>query len=114
MPAARYDAVIEQGATFRRVVEYHQPDGSAYDLTGWTAHLEVRRARYPRELVTSITSGQGDAIILDNDSGEVTVTLAAQFTTVMPPGRYVYTLDLRSPTTEVVRILRGTVTVRRR
>ena len=48
MPAAIYDIVIEQGATFQKTVVLKDSDGSPRDLTGKNA---IENSKYYSELI---------------------------------------------------------------
>lgn len=112
MPA-RYDLTIEQGTTFRRVVDYRDASGGPFDLTGWEARLQVRQVKPRGSVVTELTTAAGETVSLEPVEGRVVVTLSSELTASMPAGNYAYHLDLVAPAGDVIRILRGVVTVRR-
>ena len=41
MTAGKYDFLIEQGATFRKVFRWQQSNGDQVDLTGTTAKMQA-------------------------------------------------------------------------
>lgn len=60
MPAVRYDFVIEQGATFAAVFEWHQDtvDGPLVDTTNYVPTLDIKTSAGGDPLA-SLTVGTG-------------------------------------------------------
>jgi hypothetical protein len=101
------DFTAEQGATWRRTVEYRNPDGTPFELVGWTARLEVRPRRG-----TATALLEGSAVV-NGPAGTVTVSITADQTSALLPGRYFYDVDLVSPVGEVTRLIDGSIQVTR-
>lgn len=112
MTAANHDFEVEQGATWRRTLEYRTPAGTPFVLTGWTARMQVRsRGAASTALpLLDLTTANG-AIVVDGPAGTATVTITATQTSSLPPGRAVYDLELVSPTGEVTRLIEGSLLV---
>lgn len=103
--AGRYDLVIEQGATWRKVFDYQNPNGTIYPLTGWTGRMQIRRRHASADPLVTITPS------IDGPAGRVTVALTAVQTAALPMGRSVYDLELVAPGGDVTRFIEGSVIV---
>lgn len=99
--------VAYQRATFDRVLTW-KIDGIPVNLTGYTAHMQVRQALgAPVEVEASTTAG---GIALGGTSGTITVQLTDAQTAALAPGKYIYDLILDSGA-EVTRLVQGSLTV---
>lgn len=107
MPAAHHNFLIEQGTTWHRVLEYQNPDTTPYVLTGWTAVMQVRRRSGAAGDPVVELSTVGTGIELDGPAGTLTVSLTATETAALPAGRYVYDLEIASPSNEITRLVEG-------
>jgi hypothetical protein len=105
----RYDDTIQQGATFRRVLAFKQPDLTYVDLTGYTARGQVRSCYGATSVVASYTCTVAENLTAGR--WEVTVELTDVATAMLMPGRAVYDLELVSGGGEVTRVLEGFVEV---
>jgi hypothetical protein len=78
-----YDITIRQGAPFRRVLSYFEPDGATpIDLTGWEGRSQVRTRPGGELLLTlRVTVGPRDAtpadVALDSNDVELYASDAA-------------------------------------
>jgi len=111
LTATRYDLLIEQGATFSRVVNVKQSDGTVKDLTGYAlARLKIRPALDSTSEYLSLTAGSG--IVFNSPAaGQLTITIDKATTTGFTWTMGVYDCEIESPAGVVDRILRGDVTV---
>jgi hypothetical protein len=107
MPAAHYDLIIEQGATFEKTVTWKDSDGNAVDLTGYTARMQIRRSKSSTTTILSITTD--DAITLGGTAGTVAISIPAATTATFTFRRAVYDLELVSGGGVVYRLLEGVV-----
>lgn len=95
--------VIDQGTTFSLSVNLTNDDGSELDLTEYTVASQMRKSYYTNTYTAFTTSKI-------NLAGEITISLTAAETSSLSAGRYVYDVEISSPT-ETVRVLEGIVTV---
>ncbi len=79
MPAAKYDIVIEQGATFIKELTWKNGAGTPVDLTGRTARMQLRRTVDSAEVVHTMTTENG-GITLGGAAGTVTMSIPATTT----------------------------------
>lgn len=103
-----YNFTIEQGATFSRTIVVKNPDNTLYDLTGYTARMQIRRDIASTEVMSTLTTENGK-IGLGGDNGEISLNLSATDTAAITRNG-VYDLEIVSGAT-VFRLLRGAVTL---
>ncbi len=98
--SGKYNIVAEQGATFNLNFTI-ATDGVALNLTGYTFAMQVRRSTNSSSTLLNLTSATM------NSSGNVAVTVSATTMNTVPPGRWVYDIELTSSGGQVTRILEG-------
>jgi Na+/serine symporter len=102
-----YDLVCPQGATFQKTFTW-SVDGTAVNLTGYSAALQVRSAYDSDVALVSLVSGSG--IVLGGAAGTIDVTISAAVTSGLPVGSLTYDLELTSGSV-VTRLLQGAFNV---
>lgn len=110
MPAGKHDIIIEQGATFRRVITWKDSSGSPINLTGWSAKMQVRERVRDSDVVLECSTANG-RIVLGGSAGTITIVAQDEVTTLLSDMRGVYDLELTSPGGEVTRLLRGSAEI---
>lgn len=103
--AFRVNLYVEAGATFSREITYTNPDGSVFDLTDYTAELQVR-----------LTPSSATAVItvepeIDVETGKISWTFSAEETADLTAPKYVYAMELTNLDGTVIRFIEGDVTV---
>lgn len=101
--SAKYNLVADQATTFNFQFTV-ATDGTAWNLTGYTATLTVRPFLGSTTTTLLATTANGK-IVLGGSTGRVTVTFSSTETNITP-NRYVYDLVLDSGATET-RLLEG-------
>jgi len=104
MSAGRYDLIIEQGTTFRRVIKLKQPDGTLVNLQDWQARGQIRAT------VDAATSLAFTCAVNEGTS-EITISLTAVQTAAMAPGRHVYDLEVVDISGNILRLMKGILKV---
>lgn len=103
--AIQYNLHVDAGATFVRDLVYTNPDGTLFDLTGYTAKLQIRPS------ATSATKTLEVIPEINVTTATVTFTFTAIQTAALA-GSYVYAIELYAPTGGVViRLAGGAVVV---
>lgn len=95
--------VIDQGTTFNSVVTLTDQTGTVLNLTGYTVASQFRKS-YQSSTAISFT-----ASIYDAAAGKVSLQLTPAATIGVKAGRYLYDIELTSPTSEKIRALEGLV-----
>lgn len=96
---------IEAGATFTTEVTVKDNNGNAMNLVNYLARSQLRKSYY------STTKTDFDVTLPDAANGDVKMELTAANTANIRAGRYVYDVEIESPTGTVTRIFEGIVTV---
>lgn len=73
MAAAQYNFVIEQGATFTRSFTYKDSSGCVINLTGYTAHGQIRQAVTGGSVLLDFSTANG-LVAITGSSGLITWT----------------------------------------
>jgi hypothetical protein len=102
-----YNITCPQGATFDRTFTVNV-GGTALNLTGYTAAMQVREGAGAATALLSLTNGTG--ITLGGTAGTIGVTIAATASAALPSGSYSYDLELNSGGT-ITRLLEGSFNV---
>jgi hypothetical protein len=97
---------IDQGATFSTTVTISDSDGSALDLTSYTALAQIRKT-YESTTATTFTS----TFASDRTTGQITISLTDTQTTALESGRYVYDLIITDVSDNKTRVVEGIATV---
>lgn len=104
MLAGLLDLTIEQGATFNLEFLYQDENGTAINLTGMTARMQLRRTYNSPDSLLSMTT-ENARITLGGVTGSIVFNVSATDTTLLT-GSGVYDLELINGSV-VNRILEG-------
>ena len=99
-----YNIKCPQGATFDKTFTI-TVNGSAMNLTGYTAAMQVRETYDSSSTVLSLTSGTG--ITLGGTAGTIAVLVSSTATTALADGFYSYDLEITSGGGVTDRLLQG-------
>jgi hypothetical protein len=110
MAAGTLNLTIDQGTTWNCVLTW-KINGTAVNLTGYSARLQARQHFSSGTTVLALTSTPADGITLGGVAGTITLSLTATQTAALPALLCVYDLELVSPSGEVTRLVEGTLTV---
>ena len=105
MAAGTYNFILEQGATFNRILTVKE-NNSAMNLTNYTVASKMRSTHDSGTVVGTFT-----CTISDATAGEITMQMTNSTTAAIEEGIYVYDLEITASTGAVTRILQGQVTV---
>ena len=83
--------------------------GSAVNITGYSARMQVRQYAESTAVALSLVSGTG--ITLGGTAGTIALSAVATATSAVEAGQYVYDLELVSGAGYVTRLVQGTLTV---
>lgn len=102
--ALKANIVIDQGTDFETTIEVRDDDENIVDLTGYTGAAQMRK-HYTSSAQTAFT------VTISPVLGEVKLSMSANTTTNITPGRYVYDCEVTSSSNVVTRLIEGIVTV---
>ena len=99
----------DQGATIDQTLTWSNSEGTPYNLTGWTAKMQIRE-RAGGTLYQTLTTSDA-TIVLGGAAGTIRLTLSATVTAAWTFLTGVYDLELTNGSNQVTRLLRGSVVV---
>lgn len=102
--ATKANLKIDQGTDYLTSVTLTDDDGDAISLTGYTGAGQIRK------YYTSSTAVDFN-VIIEANTGVVTLQLTSEQTNNIEAGRYVYDVELTDAANVVSRVLEGIVTV---
>lgn len=102
-----YNITCPQGATWDKTFTV-SIGGTALDLTGYTAAMQVREAASASTALVSLTNGSG--ITLGGTAGTIGVVISSTASAAIAAGSYSYDLELNSGST-ITRLLEGAFNV---
>lgn len=101
--ATKLNLFIDQGSDFETSIVITDETGEPIDITEFTGRSQIRRH------YTSLAAI--DFFIDIGNEGVVTLALPANTSSNMASGRYVYDVELVSPTGVVSRVVEGVVSI---
>jgi|TARA_Y100001938_G_scaffold149092_1_gene234798 hypothetical protein len=112
MSAGFHHFVIEQGATFSKVLTLKDSSDAVINLTGYASgEMDLRQEVDSSAVITTLTTSNG-GIALGGAAGTVTLTISASDTANLSVQDGVYDLEIVDGSSNVFRILEGTFEVR--
>ena len=99
------DLVMDQGATFKAIINVVDASSDPLALIGYTASSQMKRWYTSLNHVDFTSS-------INATAGTITLSLTAAQTANIAHGKYVYDVDVTDASNNVTRIVEGVVTVR--
>lgn len=122
MIAGVYNITLEQGTTFYRLIDVMEPTVldpdvyEAFNLTGYTARMQIRRtidSDTPMVSLTSPTVSGNGITVMDGANNAISINIT-DATTSLVDSSGLYDLEIiKTSTGQVSRLLQGTVTLSR-
>lgn len=103
--ASTINLYIDQGSDFHTEMILQNDDGSVIDLSGYTIYSQFRKSFQSSQYFSFECSIVGAPVL-----GEITLVLPGSVSTDIPPGRYLYDVEIVDAINEVqVRVIEGLV-----
>ena len=96
---------IDGGATYSNIITVAASGTGALNLTGYTVKSQIRKS------YTSTTAYNFTASVYDAAAGKVRLQLTDAETGAIPPGRYLYDVEITSPAGNRTRVVEGIATI---
>jgi hypothetical protein len=106
-----YNITFTQGDTLSRVLTWTNNAKVPYNLTGYTARMQVREAVASQDFLLELTT-ENSRIVLGGALGTIALTVASSVTAQLLPGQYVYDLELVSGGGQKTTIVEGNFKVK--
>ena len=97
---------IDQGANFATTVTINDGNGSALDLTGYTALAQIRKTYESTSAISFTANIESPATL-----GQITISLTSTQTAALEYGRYVYDLIITDSSGVITRVVEGIATI---
>ena len=105
MAAGTYNFILEQGATFNRILTLKE-NNSAMNLSGYSVASKMRSTHD-----SGTVAGTFTCTISNASAGEITMQMTASTTGAIEEGMYVYDVEITNSAGTVTRIMEGSITV---
>jgi hypothetical protein len=103
--ASTVNLYIDQGSDYHIELIIQNDDGSTIDLTGFTIHSQFRKSFRSSLYYEFDCSIVGPSVL-----GEITLALPGSVSTDIPPGRYLYDVEIVDSLNNIqVRVIEGLV-----
>lgn len=96
---------VDAGSTYSNIITVSASNGQALDLTGYTVASQMRKS-YGSSTVYNFS-----ASIYNASQGKVRLQLSNIQSEAIPSGRWLYDVEIKSPSGSVTRVVEGIVTV---
>lgn len=105
---------LKQGSTWTVPIVWSSTDEppARYDLTGYTARMQIRKGNAEGTVIADMTTANSKIVITAATQGKLELRLTATETAALPTGKHPFDLELVSGST-VVTLLEGFINVRR-
>lgn len=102
--ATRADLSIDQGTDYEVTLTLTDEDGNILDLLNSNTSAQIRKS------YTSLTYTEFSTFT-NATTGEISLSLTADQTGELEPGRYVYDVELTDASNSISRVVEGVVTI---
>lgn len=96
---------IDAGSDYTNIITIDSAGGPPMNLTGYTVRSQIRKS------YSSSTFYNFTASVLDAAAGQIRLTMTAAQTELIPPGRWLYDVEITSSTGARNRVVEGLVIV---
>lgn len=96
---------IDQGSDFSNIITVSDKNGQPLNLAGYTVASQLRKS------YNSSVAYNFNAIVFSATSGRVRIQMSAAQSEQIPPGRYLYDVEVTSSTGARTRVVEGIVTI---
>jgi LEA14-like dessication related protein len=100
---AKLNLICPQGTTFLKTFRVYDENDAPFDLTGYTAAMQVREKYPSTTYLFQVTTGSGITI----SGSTITVEVHYSVTTDFREGDYVWDIEITSPADKRDRVLQG-------
>ena len=96
---------VDAGSDYSNIITVSATNGQALNLTGYTVACQMRKS-YGSTTVYSFAPSLYDAV-----NGKVRLQLSASTSSSIPAGRWLYDVEITSPSGTKTRVVEGIVTI---
>lgn len=96
---------VDAGANYSNIITVSAANGQPLNLTGYTVASQMRKS------YSSSTAHNFAASVFSADTGKIRLQLTPQQSEAIPAGRWLYDVEITSPSGSKTRVVEGVVTV---
>ena len=96
---------VDAGSSYSNIITVASNTGAPLNLTGYTVKSQLRKS------YQSSVAYNFNASVLTPTAGQVRLELTPVQSEAIPPGRYLYDVEITAPTGSRTRVVEGVVTV---
>lgn len=96
---------IDQGSDFSNIITVSDKNGQPLNLSGYSVASQLRKS------YNSSTAYSFNAIVFAPATGKVRIQMTASQSEQIPPGRYLYDVEVTSSAGAKTRVVEGIVTI---
>lgn len=96
---------VDAGASYSNIISVAATNGQPLNLTGYSVASQMRKS------YQSSTAYNFTASVFNAEQGKVRLQLTPQQSEVIPAGRWLYDVEITSPSGSKTRVVEGIVTV---
>jgi len=96
---------VDAGANYSNIITVSAANGQPLNLTGYTVASQMRKS------YSSSTAYNFTASVFNADTGKIRLQLSPQQSEAIPAGRWLYDVEITSPSGSKTRVVEGVVTV---
>ena len=96
---------VDAGTTYSNIITVTASNGQPIDLTGYTVASQMRKS-YQSSVAYNLNASVYQAL-----TGKVKLQLTPEQSSAIPAGRWLYDVEITSPTGNRLRVVEGIVTV---
>lgn len=96
---------VDAGSTYSNVISVAATNGAPLNLTGYTVKSQMRKS-YQSSTAFAFTASVYDAI-----NGKIRLQLTPSESEAIPAGRWLYDVEITSPSGTKTRVIEGIVTI---
>jgi hypothetical protein len=96
---------VDAGSSYSNIITVASSTGAPLNLAGYTVKSQLRKS------YQSSVAYNFNASVLNAQAGQVRLELTPTQSEAIPPGRYLYDVEITSPTSSRTRVVEGVVTV---
>ncbi len=103
--AAISNLYIDAGSTFSAIITVRGSDNNPLNLTNYTVKSQIRKS------YGSTTAYNFNATLYEPTLGKVRLQLTPEASGAIKPGRYLYDIEITTPTNDKYRVVEGLVII---
>ncbi len=112
MASNTYSFEMNQGSDYTIPIRLQDSTGTAINLTGYSARMQVRRTAGACAVIDELSSEGAEArITIEAEGGRLSLRFPHSVTETYPAASLVYDVEITAPSGDITRILQGSISI---